>query len=378
MANMTNTKNVLLTGGAGYIGSHTAIALIEAGYEPVVLDDFSNSNPQVLQRLKQLTGEDIICERGNVLDTFLVESMLRRHACVAVIHLAGFKAVGESVQKPLKYYENNVGGLVSLLKAMESSSSCGAVVFSSSATVYGDPASVPIDESFPCAPESPYAHSKLVCEQILAAQCVAKPDWRVGVLRYFNPVGAHSSGMLGEDPDGVPNNLMPYVTQVAVGKRSRLSIFGNDYPTPDGTGVRDYLHVCDLAEGHVAAVTRLLQAQGSFTLNLGTGAGTSVLEVVRAFEEASGRQVPFDFAPRRPGDVAQYFADVTRAKTLLGWQAGRTMADMCRDSWNWQRRNPEGYRTAHQTAPGDACEGENNDVPRERESVFLQPAEAAD
>ncbi len=371
---MTNSKNVLLTGGAGYIGSHTAVALIEAGYKPVVLDDFSNSNPAVMQRLAQLTGHDVICERGNVLDTHFVESVLSRHACVAVVHLAGFKAVGESVEKPLKYYENNVGGLLSLIKAMQSSASCRAIVFSSSATVYGDPASVPIDESFPCAPESPYAHSKLMCEQILAAQCVAQPDWRVGVLRYFNPVGAHSSGMLGEDPDGVPNNLMPYVTQVAVGKRARLSVFGNDYPTPDGTGVRDYLHVCDLAEGHVAAVTRLLEQQTSFTLNLGTGAGTSVLEVVRAFEEASGRDVPFEFAPRRAGDVAQYFADVSLANEVLGWRAARTMADMCRDSWNWQRGNPEGYRTVQKDSHADASGTQINK--KSRDAVSSQPAVA--
>lgn len=370
---MNNIPSVLLTGGAGYIGSHTAVALIEAGYTPVVLDDFSNSHPAVLPRLQLLTQREVICERGSVLDTRFVESVLKRHGCIAVVHLAGFKAVGESVEKPVKYYENNVGGLVSVLKAMQSVAECRAVVFSSSATVYGDPATVPIGESSSCAPESPYAHSKLVCEQILAAQRAADPSWRVGVLRYFNPVGAHPSGMLGEDPDGVPNNLMPYVTQVAVGKRARLSIFGSDYPTPDGTGVRDYLHVCDLAEGHVAAVARLIRVQDSFTLNLGTGTGTSVLEVVHAFERASGRNVPFDFAPRRAGDVAQYFADVSLAYKVLGWRARLDIEDMCRDSWNWQRMNPDGYRAARQTlAPG----AENMDITKKnaRDAASSQPA----
>jgi UDP-glucose 4-epimerase len=336
--------SVLLTGGAGYIGSHTVVALLEAGYVPVVLDDFSNSRPEVLERLKQLSGHSIICEEGNALDTAFTESVLRRHDCVAAIHLAGFKAVGESVAEPLKYFRNNVGSLISLLEAMNATGA-RAVVFSSSATVYGDPASVPIDEQFPKAPESPYAQTKLMCEQILAAQRVADPSWRVGVLRYFNPVGAHVSGLIGEDPDGIPNNLMPYITQVAVGKRGKLNVFGNDYPTADGTGVRDYLHVTDLAEGHVAAVRALLGQGDSFTVNLGTGGGTSVLDVVRAFEQASGRKIPFEFAPRRPGDVAEYFADVTRASNLLGWRATRNIEDMCRDSWRWQQSNPNGYQT---------------------------------
>jgi len=336
--------SVLLTGGAGYIGSHTVVALLEAGYAPVVLDDFSNSRPEVLERLKRLTGQTIVCEEGNALDAVFTESVLRRHACVAAIHLAGFKAVGESVAEPLKYFRNNVGSLLSLLQAMDATG-VRTVVFSSSATVYGDPASVPIDEQFPNAPESPYAQTKLMCEQILAAQRSADPSWRVGVLRYFNPVGAHVSGLIGEDPEGIPNNLMPYITQVAVGKRNKLRVFGSDYPTPDGTGVRDYLHVADLADGHVAAVRALLGHGDSFTVNLGTGGGTSVLSVLRAFEKASGRKIPFEFAPRRPGDVAQYFADVSRASTLLGWRATRTIEDMCRDSWRWQQSNPNGYQT---------------------------------
>lgn len=348
---MTVKNAVLLTGGAGYIGSHTVVALIDAGYAPVLLDDFSNSHPAVLDRLQQLTGQRVSCERGNVLDSAFTEAVLRRYQCVAAMHFAGFKAVGESVEKPLNYYSNNVGGLVSLLQAMDAAG-CRTVVFSSSATVYGDPASVPIDEQFACAPESPYAHTKLMCETILAAQQVADPAWRVGVLRYFNPVGAHPSGLIGEDPDGIPNNLMPYVTQVAVGKRAKLSVFGDDYPTPDGTGVRDYLHVSDLAEGHVAAVRALLSNSRSFTVNLGTGEGTSVLGVLRAFERASGRAVPYEFAPRRAGDVAQYFADVSLAASVLGWRAKRTIDDMCRDAWRWQESNPDGYRSAANQAPG--------------------------
>ena len=336
-------SSVLLTGGAGYIGSHTFVALVDAGYQPVILDDFSNSHPAVLQRLQQLTGHPVPCERGNVLDTGFVSEALQRYRCVAAVHFAGFKAVGESVQRPLMYYQNNVGGLLSLLQAMDETD-CRTVVFSSSATVYGDPATVPIKEQFPCAPESPYAHTKLMCENILASLRMSDPAWRVGVLRYFNPVGAHPSGMIGEDPNGIPNNLMPYVTQVAVGKQALLNVFGNDYPTPDGTGVRDYLHVTDLAAGHVAAVNALLAKGESFTVNLGTGEGTSVLGVVQAFERASGRPIPYKFAPRRAGDVAQYFADVSLAGSLLGWRAANTIDDMCRDSWHWQQRNPEGYK----------------------------------
>ena len=297
---MAQQTSILLTGGAGYIGSHTAVALVEAGLTPVLLDNFSNSHPSVLQRLEKLTGHSIACERGDIHDTGLVETLIRRH-------------------------------------------SCRAIVFSSSATVYGDPASVPIDERFPCAPESPYAHSKLVCEQILTAQACALADLRVGVLRYFNPVGAHVSGLIGEDPGGTPNNLMPFIAQVAVGQRDKVRVFGNDYPTPDGTGVRDYLHVCDLARGHVDAVQRLIGQSGSFTLNLGTGFGTSVMEVIRAFERASGRTIPFEFAPRRAGDVAQYFADVSLAQSVLGWRALQGIDEMCRDVWRWQQDNPQGY-----------------------------------
>lgn len=334
---------ILLTGGAGYIGSHTYVALAEAGYLPVILDNFSNSHRKVLERLRAITGESPLCEEGDVLDTPFVEGVLRRHQIAGVVHFAGDKAVGESVAKPLKYYRNNVGGAVSLMQAM-GATGCRALVFSSSATVYGDPASVPISEDFPRRHTNPYGHSKLVIEDVLAAQRVAQPEWRVAVLRYFNPVGAHPSGLIGEDPADVPNNLMPYITQVAMGHRPFLQVFGNDYPTPDGTGVRDYIHVCDLAEGHVAALRALLEAGESLTVNLGTGRGYSVLEVVRAFEAASGRPLPFRFAPRRPGDVAQCYADPRLAQRMLGWQARRSLEEMCADAWRWQSRNPDGYR----------------------------------
>ena len=345
----TVNNTILLTGGAGYIGSHTFVALVEAGYKPVILDNFSNSDAAVLERLERLTSQSPVCEKGDVLDTAFVTEVLKRHQCVAAIHFAGLKAVGESVQQPLRYYHINVGGIISLLEAMERAG-CHAVVFSSSATVYGDPAHVPVNEDAPLAAENPYARSKLMCEQILGSIGVSAPVWGVGVLRYFNPVGAHPSGLIGEDPTGIPNNLMPYVTQVAVGKRDKLRIFGNDYATPDGTGVRDYLHVMDLAEGHVAAVRALLTTGKSFTVNLGTGEGTSVLGVLQAFECASGRQVAHEFAPRRAGDVAQNFADVSLAAELLNWRAKRSIEDMCRDSWHWQQGNPDGYKTAFPAA----------------------------
>jgi UDP-glucose 4-epimerase len=335
--------HILLTGGAGYIGSHTCAALIQAGFTPVILDNFSNSHPAVLERLQRITGQAVACERGDVLDTPWVLDVLRRHAIGAVMHFAGDKAVGESVAQPLKYYRNNIGGAVSLLEAMQSAR-CGTLVFSSSATVYGDPASVPITENFPRNHTNPYGHTKLVIEDILAALQVAEPSWRLAVLRYFNPVGAHPSGLIGEDPSDIPNNLMPFVAQVAVGKRPCLNVYGGDYPTPDGTGVRDYIHVQDLAAGHVAALQALLNQGASFTVNLGTGRGNSVLEVVQAFEQASGRAIPYRMAPRRPGDVAQCYADPHLAQSLLGWRAQHTLADMCADAWRWQSGNPDGYR----------------------------------
>lgn len=335
--------NILLTGGAGYIGSHTYVALLDAGYTPVILDNFSNSHPEVLNRLEQITGQPVICERGDVQDRGRVEAVLRRHAIAGVMHFAGDKAVGESVAKPLKYYRNNLGGAISLLEAMESVG-CEVLVFSSSATVYGDPVRVPITEDFARSHTNPYGHTKLVIEDILSAQGAARPELKVATLRYFNPVGAHASGLIGEDPSGIPNNLMPYITQVAVGQRARLQVFGSDYPTPDGTGVRDYIHVCDLAEGHVAALKALLEGGNSVTVNLGTGRGYSVLDVVRAFEAASGRPVPYELVARRPGDVAQCYADPSQALALLGWKSSRDLDRMCADAWRWQSANPNGYR----------------------------------
>ena len=336
-------QKVLLTGGAGYIGSHTAVALAAAGYEPVILDNFSNSQPEVLDRLAHIMGRPVVCERGDVLDGLWVQDVLHRHSISAVVHFAGCKAVGESMANPLKYYRVNVGGTVSLLEAMQAAN-CHVVVFSSSATVYGDPASSPITEDFPRQPANPYGRTKAACEDVLASVCSSDNRWRAGVLRYFNPVGAHPSGLIGDDPSGVPNNLMPYVTQVAVGQRAVLDVFGDDYSTPDGTGVRDYIHVQDLAQGHVAAVRTLLQGANSFTVNLGAGRGHSVLEVIRAFEIASGQSVPYRVAPRRPGDVAAYYADATQAAQLLGWHAHHDLSDMCRHAWVWQQASASGFQ----------------------------------
>ena len=326
---------ILLTGGAGYIGSHTWLAVLEAGYRPVILDDFSTSQTGVLQRLQQLAGVAPECVRGSVHDTSLVDALLRQHRIAAVVHFAGFKAVGESVAQPLKYYANNVSGTVSLLQAM-AAAGCRTLVFSSSATVYGDPATVPIREDSPRSHTNPYGHSKLICEDMLTALHKADPAWRIGVLRYFNPVGAHPSGLIGEAPAGTPNNLMPLLAQVAAGVRPILNVYGSDFSTPDGTGVRDYIHVQDLALGHVAALRALLRAEGGFTVNLGTGRGHSVLEVLRAFEQASGRSVPWQVVARRPGDVATCYADPTLAERLLGWRATRSLANMCADAWRWQ------------------------------------------
>ncbi len=340
---MTHKPTILLTGGAGYIGSHTYVALVEAGFAPIILDDFSNSSPVVLERLQRICGQAVVCQRGSVADVALVQSLLERHQVAAVVHFAGFKAVGESVAQPLKYYANNLGGMVALLQAMDAAP-CRTLVFSSSATVYGDPVRVPITEDFARSHTNPYGHTKLVCEDILASMRNANAALRTGVLRYFNPVGAHPSGLIGEDPLGEPNNLMPYVAQVAVGKREFLNVYGNNYPTPDGTGVRDYIHVQDLAQAHVAALQTLLRGQLSFTVNVGTGQGHSVLEVVHAFEQASQRPVPYRVAPRRAGDVASCYADPTLAQHLLGWRATRSLADMCTDTWRWQSANPNGYK----------------------------------
>ena len=333
---------VLLTGATGYIASHTWLALWAAGFEVVGVDDFSNSSPLVLDRLQRLGGRPPVFEQASVCDAAAMASVFERHRIDATVHFAAFKAVGESTAQPLAYYANNLGGLLNVCQAMQQHA-VKRFVFSSSATVYGDPQELPIRETAPLSATNPYGQTKLVGEQILRDLGAADAQWQTACLRYFNPVGAHESGLIGEDPRGVPNNLMPYVAQVAVGRRPRLQVFGNDYPTPDGTGVRDYIHVSDLAQGHVAAVQRLLDQPGSLTVNLGTGRGYSVLEVVAAFSAASSRPVPYDIHPRRPGDVAACYADPTLAQQMLGWRAGLDLARMCEDSWRWQSANPQGF-----------------------------------
>ena len=332
---------ILLTGAAGYIASHTWLALLAAGFKVVGLDDFSNSSPQVLERLKTLSGQTPDFIRADVCDAAAVEAVFAQRHIDAVVHFAAFKAVGESSSKPLAYYANNLGGLLTLCQKMERHA-CKALVFSSSATVYGKPERLPIHEDAALSAANPYGATKLMGEDILRDIERADPSWKIALLRYFNPAGAHTSGLIGEDPLGLPNNLMPFITQVAVGKRDRLRIFGDDYDTHDGTGVRDFIHVLDLAEGHVAALRYLLDRQRSITANLGTGQGHSVLELVRAFEQASGRPVPFEIVARRPGDIDACYADVTLAHELLGWKAERSLADMCADSWRWQQQNPNG------------------------------------
>jgi UDP-glucose 4-epimerase len=333
--------NVLLTGGAGYIGSHMAVALAQAGHRPVVLDNFCNSKPSVMARVAALSGQAVPLVQADVRDTSAVVRAITEHRIEAVVHFAALKAVGESVAKPLLYFENNVGGLLSLLKAMQSTG-CRQVVFSSSAVVYGDPARVPISEDDQVGYTNAYAQTKLVGEQFLEALAQSDSSWRVAVLRYFNPVGAHPSGQIGEDPSGIPNNLVPYIAQVAVGRRERLQVFGSDYATPDGTGVRDYIHIQDLVAGHLASL-RVLGERGSHLVNLGTGRGYSVMEVIEAYASASGQPIPHEMAPRRPGDVAAVFTDPTRAQALLGWQAQFGLDDMCQSSWHWQQQNPDGY-----------------------------------
>ena len=333
---------VLLTGATGYIASHTWLALQDAGFDVVGVDDFSNSSPEVLKRIEALGGRKPVFVQANVIDVVAMDTVFEQHKIDAVVHFAAFKAVGESAAKPLEYYANNMGGLVSICDVMRRHG-CKTLVFSSSATVYGNPVFLPYTENHPLAALNTYGRTKLMGETILRDLESSDPAWKIALLRYFNPVGAHESGRMGEDPRGVPNNLMPYVTQVAVGRREYLSVYGNDYNTPDGTGVRDYLHVMDLAEGHVAALRYLLGKQRSITANLGTGIGYSVLDVVKAFERASGRPVPYKVVPRRPGDLPSYYADATLAKTLLGWQAKRNLDQMCADSWRWQSQNPQGY-----------------------------------
>lgn len=337
--------HILVTGGAGYIGSHTCVALAATGWRFTVLDNFSNSSPRVAERLTRLMGAPFRVVEGDVRDSAGLDRLFATDQVDAVIHFAGLKAVGESVATPLAYYDNNVTGSLVLLDAM-GRHGVRTLVFSSSATVYGDPASVPIREDFPLGATTPYGRTKLMVEEVLADLFRADPSWRLARLRYFNPVGAHDSGLIGEDPQGVPNNLLPYIAQVAVGRRDRLTIFGGDYPTPDGTGVRDYIHVMDLAEGHLAALQALQAGRGCagpLTVNLGTGRGISVLEMVCAFEAASGKPVPYQIANRRPGDVASCCADPSLAQELLGWRAQRSLDDMCRDAWRWQSQNPLGY-----------------------------------
>jgi UDP-glucose 4-epimerase len=333
---------ILLTGATGYIASHTWLALWQAGFDVVGVDDFRNSSPRVLERLAELGGRTPVFERADVCDRAAMAGVFARHRIAATVHFAALKAVGDSVAQPLAYFRNNIDGLLTVCETMRAHD-VGRFVFSSSATVYGEPQRLPLTEDAPLSATSPYGHTKLMGEQILAALGASDPAWQTAVLRYFNPVGAHDSGRIGEDPRGTPNNLMPYVSQVAVGRRDELAVWGQDYDTPDGTGVRDYIHVVDLAEGHVAALRRLLDHAGSFTVNLGTGRGHSVLEVVAAFAAASGRAVPYVIRPRRPGDVAACWADPARARDLLGWQARLDLTRMCADAWRWQSRNPKGY-----------------------------------
>ena len=335
----------LLTGGAGYIGSHTAIELINHGHEVVIFDNFSNSHPEAVHRVGQITGRSIPLIDGDVRDQQALEAALKQHSIDSVVHFAGKKAVGESVAQPVDYYDNNVNGTLVLLRAMKN---CGVskLVFSSSATVYGSPHYLPLDEKHPTSVTNPYGRSKLMVEEILTDLYHSDPQWSLAVLRYFNPIGAHESGLIGEDPSDIPNNLLPYIAQVAVGRRERLQIFGGDYDTVDGTGVRDYIHVVDLARGHVKALEKLasLSKPEHLTVNLGTGSGYSVLEVLHAFEKACGKALPYTITDRRPGDVASCYANPSHALATLGWQAEHTLDSMCADTWRWQSRNPNGYR----------------------------------
>ena len=345
---MTEKNTILVTGASGYIGSHTCVELLQAGYDVVGLDNFCNSSPEALRRIEKITGRSMTVHDADVRDRGALDIILREHRIDAVIHFAGLKAVGESVAQPLMYFDNNVAGTVTLLEAL-AAAGVHRFVFSSSATVYGDPESVPIAESARLSVTNPYGRSKLMVEQVLHDLAQSDASWAVGVLRYFNPVGAHASGLIGEDPRGIPNNLMPFVAQVAAGRRERLSVFGGDYPTPDGTGVRDYIHVVDLARGHLAALASLFATGKGFTVNLGTGNGYSVLEIVRAFEKACGRTIPYDIVARRPGDIAVCYANPATARELLGWQAEKGLDEMCADHWRWQSGNPYGYAEAGNT-----------------------------
>lgn len=334
--------NVFVTGGAGYIGSHTCVELLNRGFEVTVLDNYTNSSAKALERVKQITGKAVESIEGDIRDQALLERLFAQKPYAGVIHFAGLKAVGESAELPVAYYDNNVGGSVTLLKAM-AAQGVKRLIFSSSATVYGDPQKLPLDESHPLGPVNPYGRTKFMVEEILRDLIAANPDWGVALLRYFNPVGAHNSGLIGEDPRGVPNNLMPFVAQVAVGRRPHLNVFGNDYDTPDGTGVRDFIHVVDLARGHVRTLEKLMEQSGLLTLNLGTGRGFSVLDLVNAFGDASGKPIPYVVQDRRPGDVASTYADCRMAQETLGWEAEYSIKEMCEDTWRWQSGNLNGY-----------------------------------
>lgn len=335
--------NVLVTGGAGYIGSHTVLELLNEGHGVIVVDNLSNSSEESLNRVKKITGKELTFYEEDLLNKNTLEDIFSHHNIDSVIHFAGYKAVGESVEKPLKYYDNNITSTLYLCELMKKYG-VRNIVFSSSATVYGDPQKVPITEDSPLSATNPYGRTKLFIEYILKDLYKAENSWNIALLRYFNPVGAHKSGLIGEDPNDIPNNLMPYVSQVAVGKLKELSVFGDDYPTSDGTGVRDYIHVVDLAIGHLKALEKLNSNPGLVVYNLGTGKGTSVLEMIRAFEKASGKKVPYKITPRRPGDIAACFADPSKAERELDWKAERGIQEMCRDAWKWQSENPDGYK----------------------------------
>lgn len=333
---------ILVPGGAGYIGTHTVVELLNAGYDAVVVDNLSNSKEEAVKRVEKITGKKVTFYKADVLDKDAMRKIFSAHKIDAVINFAGYKAVGESCAKPIEYYHNNIGGMIALIEVMREFN-VKNLVFSSSATVYGDPATVPITEDFPLSTTNPYGSTKLFIEYILKDLYKSDNSFNIAILRYFNPVGAHESGLIGEDPNGIPNNLSPYITQVAIGKRPYLNVFGNDYDTPDGTGVRDYIHVVDLAIGHVQAVKKLLTNSGLFIVNLGTGIGYSVLDMVKAFSKALGKEIPYKIVARRPGDVAQCYADPSLAYKMIGFKATKTLDDMCRDSLNWQLKNPNGY-----------------------------------